>query len=152
MNVLQQWWQTLVQRERIVIIALAIMVTLLLFQTYILTPLYQSRDYARNSIDRQADLLLWMQKKSILAKQLESSSTVLTQVNRASISQRINTSAKRAKLEINRFQTTGDDTVQVWLDNVNFSIFPFNNNSLQGIKKSLSSLFKVCTKVYKSLA
>lgn len=122
MNVLQQWWKTLVQRERIVIIALAIMVTLLLFQIYILKPLYQSRDYARNSVDKQAELLQWMQKKSILAKQLQSSSAVSAQINRGSISQRINTSAKQAKLEINRFQTAGDNIVQIWLDDADFSI------------------------------
>lgn len=35
--------------------------------------------------------------------------------------QSINTSAKQVNVEINRFQTSGDASVQVWLDSVNFS-------------------------------
>jgi len=121
MSVFQEWWQARISRERIVIIILAATVILLIFQTVILNPLYQGRDNARNSADKQAELLQWMQQRSSLVKQLRLNKPGVLQVKGQSISQRINTSAKQAKVEINRFQTSGDASVQVWLDSVNFS-------------------------------
>jgi len=121
MSGFQQWWQTLVSREKMVVAALAIIVILLAFQMMILKPLYQGRDNAQNSVDKQAELLQWMQQRGALAKQLKRSASPSSQANGQSISQRINSSAKRAKLEINRFQTVGDNSVQVWLDNAEFS-------------------------------
>jgi len=121
MSGFQQWWQTLVSREKMVVAALAIIVILLAFQMMILKPLYQGRDNAQNSVDKQAELLQWMQQRGALAKQLKRSASPSSQANSQSISQRINSSAKRAKLEINRFQTVGDNSVQVWLDNAEFS-------------------------------
>jgi len=120
MKDIQQWWQTLVQRERIVVAVLMVIVVLLTFQALIWQPLYQGRDNARNSVDKQAELLSWMQQQAVNAKQLQSSSSRVRNSSQ-SISQRINTAAKRAKIEINRFQTSGDNKVQVWLDNADFS-------------------------------
>jgi len=120
MNGLQQWWQTLVKRERIVVAVLAVVVGLLSFQALIWQPLYQGRDNAKNSVDKQTELLTWMQQQSVIVKQLKDSSTRV-RTSSQSISQRINTAAKRSKIEINRFQTSGDNRVQVWLDNADFS-------------------------------
>ena len=120
MNGLQQWWQTLVQRERVVVAVLMVIVVLLSFQALIWQPLYQGRDNARNSVDKQAELLSWMQQQASVAKQLQASSVRVANSSQ-SISQRINIAAKRAKIEINRFQTSGDNNVQVWLDNADFS-------------------------------
>jgi len=120
MNGLQQWWQSLVKRERIVVAALTVIVALLVFQSLIWQPLYQGRDNARNSVDKQAQLLSWIQKQALVVKQLQASSTQVTSSSQ-SISQRINTAAKSRKIEINRFQTSGDNSVQVWLDNADFS-------------------------------
>ncbi|NOQ93424.1 MAG: hypothetical protein GQ547_02180 [Methylophaga sp.] len=120
MIALQQWWQSLVKREQIVVAILTIIVVLLTFQSLVWQPLYQGRDNARNSVDKQAQLLSWMNQQAVVAKQLKASSS---QVNRSSqsISQRINAAAKRTKIEINRFQTSGENKVQVWLDNADFS-------------------------------
>lgn len=120
MIALRQWWQSLVKREQIVVAALSLLVVLLIFQSLIWQPLYQGRDNARNAVEKQAQLLSWMNQQAQVAKQLKASST---HVNRSthSISQRINTEAKRAKIDINRFQTSGENSVQVWLDNVEFS-------------------------------
>jgi len=120
MNDLQQWWGGLVKRERIVLVALAVIITLLAFQSLIWQPLYQQRDNARNSVDKQARLLNWMQKQALLVKQLKSSSIQVASSSQ-SISQRVNTAAKRGGIEINRFQTSGDNHVQVWLDNADFT-------------------------------
>jgi len=131
MNEIQQWWQTLVYRERIVVSVLAIVVILFMFQSLILKPLYQARDNAQNSVNKQAELLQWMKQKGALAKQLKRTSPIQSQVKGVSISQRINTTAKRTKIEINRFQTSGDTSVQVWLDSVDFSKLLLWLNTLQ---------------------
>lgn len=122
MNALQQWWKTLVSRERIVVMVLAAIVIALLFQRIVLNSLYQGRDNARNSIAKQAELLQWVQQRSILVKQLQGASSPALAQDGQSISQRINALAKQGKLEINRFQTAGDNSVQVWLDNADFSM------------------------------
>jgi general secretion pathway protein M len=120
MNAIQQWWNTLVQRERVVVALLLVLVIALMIQMLIVTPLYQSRDKLLNSVDKQSELLAWMQERSALAKQLKGNSTPVSTSN-GSLSQRVNSSAKQMKLEINRFQTSGDNSVQVWLDNAEFS-------------------------------
>lgn len=120
MNGLQQWWKTLVKREQMIVAVLAVIVVLLAFQALIWQPLYQGRDNARNSVGKQAELLSWMQQQASLVKQLKANSPQVISSSK-SISQRINTAATRSKVEINRFQTSGDNTVQVWLDNADFS-------------------------------
>ena len=120
MNGLQQWWGLLVKRERIVLVALAVIIALLAFQSLIWQPLYQERNNARNSVDRQAELLNWIQKQALIVRQLKSSPIQVASPSQ-SISQRVNTAAKRGGIEINRFQTSGDNNVQVWLDNADFS-------------------------------
>lgn len=121
MNALQQWWFSLVKREKIVVSILAIVITLLMFQLMIWKPLYQARDNAANSAEKQAELLQWMKQRAALATQLKRQQPSRTNMKGKSISQIINTTASRAKIEINRFQTSGDNSVQVWLDDVEFS-------------------------------
>jgi len=121
MNALQQWWLSLVKREQIVVAILAIVMILLMFQMMIWKPLHQGRDNATNSVEKQAELLQWMKQRAALATQLKHQLPSRAKVKGKSISQIINTTASRAKIEINRFQTSGDNSVQVWLDNVDFS-------------------------------
>ena len=147
MNGLQQWWVTLVKREQIIVIVLMIIVTLFTLQSVIITPVYQKRDNARNSVEKQADLLQWMKQRAHLAKNLKQSPSNV--VNRhQSVSQQINTAAKRNKLEISRFQTSGDDGVQVWLDNTAFSklILWLDTLHKQGVKLESISISETSKK------
>ena len=120
MKTLKPWWQSLVYRERLIVSALVVIVILFLFQIMVWKPLYQGRDNALNSVDKQEKLLTWMQSQAQLASQLKGN-TSATQVNGQSLSQRINTSAKQSKVTISRFQTAGDKSVQVWLEAIEFS-------------------------------
>ncbi|NQY27212.1 MAG: type II secretion system protein M [Piscirickettsiaceae bacterium] len=117
----QQWWQTLVIREKQMVAALAVVIIFLLFQVMIIGPLYQGRENATHSLDKQVELLQWMQDKTLLAKQLQQQNPLPKMIGAQSISQRINSTAKRAKIDISRFQTAGSDNVQVWLEQVEFS-------------------------------
>lgn len=120
MNAIQQWWLSLVKREQLVVAMLAVVAFVFILQAMIFTPLYQGRENARNSVEKQSEILQWMQQRGQLAKTLKRSAVTIP-ANGQSISQRISSAAQRSKIEINRFQTSGDNSVQVWLDNVEFS-------------------------------
>ena len=120
MKTLTPWWQSLVYRERLIVSALVVIMIVFLFQLMIWKPLYQGHENALNSVDKQAKLLTWMQSQAQLASQLKGNATA-THVNGQSLSQRINTSAKQSKVTISRFQTAGDQSVQVWLEAIEFS-------------------------------
>lgn len=122
MKGLQQWWQSLVSRERIVVAILGVFVFLMMFQMLVWNPLYQGRQNAAYSVNKQAELLHWMQQNAQRATQLQSNTiTSSSSVKGQSISQTINVTAAFAKIDINRFQTAGEHSVQVWLDNADFS-------------------------------
>jgi general secretion pathway protein M len=117
----KQWWQSLAARERMIVAILIAIVIVMIFQLMVWKPLYQARDKAQNSVVKQAELLQWMQQRSNVAKQLQRVTSTASTFSNLSLSQRINTSAKQSKLEINRFQSSGNDAAQVWLDKANFS-------------------------------
>lgn len=122
MKGLQQWWQSLVSRERIVVAILGVFVFVMMFQMLVWNPLYQGRQNAAHSVNKQAELLHWMQQNAQRATQLQSNAiTSSSSVKGQSISQTINVTAALAKIDINRFQTAGENSVQVWLDNADFS-------------------------------
>jgi len=118
---LEQWWQTLVTRERVIVAVLAVLIVLVTFQSMLISPLYRGRDKALNSVDKQAELLQWMQERAALAAQLNNNTGISRVTSQHSISQRINATAKKAKITITRFQTSGENTVQVWLEDADFS-------------------------------
>jgi len=124
MKTAQQWWQSLVYRERMIVSALAFLVIVLLCKALIWNPLYQGRDNALNSVNAQESLLIWMQTQAHLAEQLRGKSST-KQYNGQSLSQRINGSAKQSKITIHRFQTAGDKSVQVWFEDTAFSTLLF---------------------------
>ena len=122
MNELQQWWQSLVIRERIIVTVLAVFVALMMFQVMVWNPLHKGQENAANSVNKQTEVLRWMQERAALVAELQRNMPASnSSVKRQSISQRLNSSATQAKVEINRFQTVGDNSVQVWLDHVDFS-------------------------------
>jgi len=122
MNELQQWWQSLVIRERIIVTVLAVFVALMMFQVMVWNPLHKGQENAANSVQKQTEVLRWMQERAALVAELQRNTPASnSSVKRQSISQRLNSSATQAKVEINRFQTVGDNSVQVWLDQVEFS-------------------------------
>lgn len=116
MNELQQWWQSLVSRERIIVAVLGVFVVAVLFKMMIWQPIHQGRDNANTTAENQYELLQWMQQRATLAKQLTKSSVSINSASKQSITQRLNATAAQAKININRFQSSGENNVQVWLE------------------------------------
>lgn len=121
MNELQQWWQSLVSRERIIVAVVGVLIVAVLFQMMIWQPIHQSRDNANTAAKNQYELLQWMHQRSILAKQLTKSSVTINSASKQSITQRLNATAAQAKININRFQSSGENNVQVWLENADLA-------------------------------
>lgn len=121
MNELQQWWQSLVSRERIIVAVVGVLVVAVLFQMMIWQPIHQGRNNAATAAQNQYELLQWMHQRSILAKQLTKSSVTINSASKQSITQRLNTTAAQAKININRFQSSGENNVQVWLENADLA-------------------------------
>jgi general secretion pathway protein M len=121
MNELQQWWQSLVSRERIIVAVLGVLVVTVLFKMMIWQPIHQGRDNATTAAQNQYELLQWMQQRATLAKQLTKSTVLINSASKQSITQRLNATAAQAKININRFQSSGENNVQVWLENADLA-------------------------------
>jgi len=120
MNTLQTWWQSLVQRERIVVSILAVVIVMVLFQMMIWQPVHQARLNAYISIDKQSELLQWMKQQAEIARTLQPNSNV-SKLASGSIGQRVNLAAKKHKITISRLQTSDQNTIQIWLVDADFS-------------------------------
>jgi len=118
---LQYWWQSLVDTERKVVAALVVLVVLVLFQSMIWAPLHEGRKNAMNSVEKQAELLQWMRQRAALASMLKPQGVAAPKAGAHSMSRHINAMAKQAKIDVNRFETARDGSVQIWLDKVEFS-------------------------------
>ena len=118
---MNQWWQSLSSRDRLVVLGVSLIASLIIIHTLILTPLHKSQSNARNSVQKQHELYQWMKQRVVYANQLKSSSSHAEADTGLSLSMRMNESASQASIDINRFQSMGDNKLQVWLEKVAFS-------------------------------
>lgn len=139
---IQQWWQSLLGRERMIVVALVVLVLAMLFKTMIWQPLQQQRSNALNSVKKQSELLDWMQQRAELVKQFDTASGHQNINDKHSTSQRLNISARQAQIKIKRFQTVADNSIQVWLDNADIAkVFSW----LQSLKNKYGLMVQTIT-------
>lgn len=107
-------------KQIFIIVVTAIILSLLVY-SLILSPLYQGRNHAENAVQKQAELLRWMQQQKAIVDQLKIAPTKAQLGEGQSISARINESAVEYAIDINRFQSLDQKQVQIWLEKADFS-------------------------------
>ncbi len=132
---MKAWWQQLNSREQRLVAAMGVMAIVFIFYSAIWQPLNDSLVQEASKLERQHQLLTWVQENTALYQQAKRSSGGKARLS-GSISSVANRSAKTYKLTITRMQPQGDD-LQVWIDSTPFTQLLFwlehlaNNEGLQ---------------------
>jgi general secretion pathway protein M len=128
------WWQQLNSREQLLVAVMGFVSIIFVFYSVVWQPLNTSLVEAKGKLERQQQLLTWVQDNTTLYQQAKRSSG--QSKLRGSISSVANRSAKNYKLTITRMQPQGED-LQVWIDSTPFTQLLFwlehlaNNEGLQ---------------------
>jgi len=107
--------------KQLLVILVTTIILLLLLYSLVLLPLQQKRDNAENAVQKQAELLQWMQQQKQSIDQLKVAPTADYLGEGQSISAQINESAQEYNIDINRFQSLDQKHVQIWLESSEFS-------------------------------
>ena len=131
---MKAWWQQLNSREQRLVAAMGVMGVIFIFYTAIWQPLNNSLVQEASKLERQQQLLTWVEENTAQYQQAKRSGGKAKLSG--SISSVANRSAKTYKLTITRMQPQGDD-LQVWIDSTPFTQLLFwlehlaNNEGLQ---------------------
>ncbi|SET39951.1 type II secretion system protein GspM [Thalassotalea agarivorans] len=112
-----EYWHNLQAREKKLAIAMAIVVAIMLFQVLVWKPLAGGIESTSAKLERQKDLLAWVQTNTERYKAIASSGKGRST---GSLSGIVNSTARQYKISIDRVQPQGDN-IQVWIDEVPFT-------------------------------
>jgi general secretion pathway protein M len=98
-----KWWQTLAQRERIMITAGVILGVILLFYTFILNPLNSAIDNLRDEIQTQQTLIRWMQQADAHILQLRQAGFTANSVSTQHEAVLVLVEHKLSDMKLNRY-------------------------------------------------
>ncbi|MBU2870318.1 type II secretion system protein M [Colwellia sp. E2M01] len=131
---MKAWWQHLNTREQRMVAVMAFACIVFILYNAIWQPLNNSLVEAQEKLDRNQEMLTWVEENTALYQEAKRHS------NKAQLSGSLSSvaskSAKAYKLTITRMQPQGDD-LQVWIDNTPFTQLLFwlehlaNNEGLQ---------------------
>ncbi len=145
---MKAWWDSLAARERMITIAGASALLLILIYLLVLEPFAGKHKLLTNNIKADKELLVWMQQSSHKVKRLRRSPAATTTRNsNRSMLATIESSAKQAKLRaaIQRMEPDGNNGAKLWIENANFDSLMRWLDQLQrqhGISVSRSSIDK----------
>ncbi len=114
---MKTWWQQLNGREQKLVATMAGVIFIFLFYLLVWQPLNQSMSKTQQKLQRQQQLLSWVQESTRQYQQAKRGNTS-TRGN-ASLSSIVSRMAKQNQLTITRLQPQGDD-LQIWIDQVAF--------------------------------
>lgn len=137
---IQNWWQTRQQREQLILIFLGIFIIFLLFYRSIWEPVRHNNQQANNRLYDQMQQWQWIQQQSRLAKSLQSVTTDRQTNRHVSLSQKINKTAQKHKIPIERFQQITQNKIII---NINKVVYSQLINWLQQISQQQVILLKV---------
>lgn len=118
MQALLDRYKALTEREQIILMVAAVFVVVGLFYFVIWSPLSTNIEQRQAQIDRDQDLLAWVQQSTQRAIQLRRSNGGQRTFN-GSLPQAVNSTTNRFNIAISRMQPQGDE-LQVWVDQVPF--------------------------------
>ncbi|MEW6983659.1 type II secretion system protein GspM [Colwelliaceae bacterium 6471] len=114
---MKAWWQQLNTREQRLVMAMSAAVIVFILYSLIWQPLNDGIVKAQQKLDRQQELLSWVQENT--AKYQRSKVGGNAKGSSGSLSSIINRTARNANITVTRIQPQGDD-IQVWVDEVSF--------------------------------
>jgi general secretion pathway protein M len=119
---MKSWFQSLAPRERVLVIACGIVVTVFLLYQLIWMPTVGSVDKLKTQISEEKKDLEWFKEQLALVKALEKAGGSQSTQRSSSMSLQtvINTTAKQQQVELERFQSSGDDEITVWVNEAPF--------------------------------
>ncbi len=119
---MKAWWLTKTQREQLMLIAAAAVI--LLFLIYILAwqPFSQAVEQKRLLVGSQQTTLDWMEQTLPEIQSLRGQQNRQTKTSNEALLTLVDRTAKQRQLrqQIQRIKPQGDDTVQLWVEQVAF--------------------------------
>ncbi|WP_426358767.1 type II secretion system protein GspM [Pseudocolwellia sp. HL-MZ19] len=116
---MKERWLELNIREQRLVIAMGSVVLFFILYSAIWAPLTNNIEAATKKVERQQELLTWIQKSTVIYKSAAGANA--SNNRNTSLSSLVNQTAGRNNIEIARMQPQGE-SIQVWIDEV-----PFDN-------------------------
>ena len=121
MNELKARFDQLPLRQQWLLVVAAILILIYIAVAIVYRPLVAKRDLLRQQNAGVEQTLQWIRGASAEIRRLRGTGAATAAgSNSMSLSQLMDTAAARNGLRITRFQPSGDDEAQVWLDKVSF--------------------------------
>ena len=121
---MKDWWEGLQSRERYMVLIATVLVFLTTVYLTIWSPIVSSLDTKQNNIETKLKTVAWMSEKKQEVENLKRINPNLfnrTSDNRSLLAI-VDTGAKKMGIRssITRIEPKGDDSVQVWIENIAF--------------------------------
>lgn len=122
MKALRAWFMGLEPRERRILLAGAVVASLLLGYLALWQPLYGNLTHLRTTVNDQRSTLRWMQQTAQEVRRLRASEQNSRGLGGQSLMGLVDQSARRAGLGggISRIEPLEGGRIRVWMDNVSF--------------------------------
>lgn len=115
-------YQSLTQRDRIMVIAASVIMAITLFYLLVWEPLYQGLETQRQQYESQQSIIIWMQEASAEVKTLKRSGAKTVSSSKQPVSLIIEQSAKISGLKNNlgKLESSGKEGARVKLETASF--------------------------------
>lgn len=121
---MKDWWETLQSRERYLVLFAAILVSIAILFLAVWSPIASSRDNKQKRVDAKRDTVVWMSQKKQEVEHLKRiNPNMFNQTTDGrSLLAIVDTGAKQMGIRpaITRIEPKGDDSVQLWLEDMAF--------------------------------
>lgn len=114
---MKAWWQQLNIREQRLVLVMSVLVSIFILYGLIWQPLNESINKQKSTLERQQDLLIWVEENTQRYQAAKRSGRA---GSGASLSSIVNRKSRLNNIIITRMQPQGDD-LQVWIDEISFN-------------------------------
>lgn len=114
---MKTWWQQLNIREQRLVVVMSALISIFILYSLIWQPMNESIETSKVKIERQQELLTWVQESAQRYQQAKRNGG---RSSGESLSSIVNRTSRLEKINITRMQPQGDD-LQVWIDEISFN-------------------------------
>ncbi len=114
---MKTWWQQLNIREQRLVVVMSALISIFILYSLIWQPMNESIETSKVKIERQQELLTWVQESAQRYQQAKRNGG---RSSGESLSSIVNRTSRLEKITITRMQPQGDD-LQVWIDEISFN-------------------------------
>ena len=122
---MRAWFDSLEARERMMVLACAVLLVLLMLYVLVWSPVHSGYDALRNTVGEQRTTAVWMQESAqTLAILKRNSGKVAQGLGGKSLLSVADSTARAHGLgpALKRVEPEGSDSVRVWLDGASFDV------------------------------